>query len=75
MLERGHGLGFDAAVISLHEDYSSYLKVLEWLRQFDFVDVTKIDSFLVDLEDKVHYRPLTLSYLANHVLTKGEKKE
>lgn len=75
MLERGFGLGFDAVVISLHEDYSSYLTVLEWLRQFDFVDVTKIDSFLVNLDGDVRYRPLTLSYLAKHMLTlNGDKK-
>ena len=75
MLERGRGLGFDAAIISLHKDYSSYLNVLDWLRQFDFVEVTKIDSFLINLADEVRYRPLTFSFLANHVLARGEKKE
>ncbi len=74
MLERGLGLGFDAVVISLHEDYSSYLNVLKWLRQFAFVDVTKIDSFLIDLADEVHYRPLTFSTLAKHLLLQAEKR-
>ena len=73
MLERGRGLGFDAVVISLHEDYSSYLNVLDWLRQFDFVEVTKIDSFLINLADDVHYRPLTFSTLARHFLLQAEK--
>ena len=70
MLERGRGLGFDGVIISLHEDYSSYVTVLEWIGQFDFLDVTKIDSFLVDLDDKVRYRSLTFSTLAMHLLLK-----
>ena len=57
MLERGDGLGFDGVVISLHEDYASYLKVLEWLRQFDFLEMKRINSFLINLEDSVRYRP------------------
>jgi DNA-binding Lrp family transcriptional regulator len=73
MLERGLGLGFDAVIISLHKDYSSYVDVLKWLRGFDFVDVTKIDSFLVDLADEVHYRPLTFSTLAEHLSLQAEK--
>jgi hypothetical protein len=73
MLERGRGLGFDAAIISLHEDYLSYLKVLEWLRGFDFLELEKTDSFLINLEDEVRYRPLTFSTLATCLLLKAEK--
>jgi DNA-binding Lrp family transcriptional regulator len=75
MLERGRGLGFDGVVISLHKDYSSYLKVLEWLRQFDFLEMEKVDSFLINLDDEVRYRPLTLSSLAKQVLLLGRKEE
>jgi DNA-binding Lrp family transcriptional regulator len=73
MLERGRGLGFDGVIISLHEDYSSYVNVLKWLRQFDFLDVARIDSFLVSLDDEVRYRPLTFSTLATHLLLKGRE--
>jgi len=75
MLERGDGLGFDGVVISLHEDYASYLKVLEWLRQFDFLEVKKINSFLINLEDNVRYRPLTFSTLAKLIRSQTERKE
>jgi DNA-binding Lrp family transcriptional regulator len=75
MLERGRGLGFDGVIISLHEDYSSYLNVLKWLRQFDFLDVAETDSFLVSLDDKVRYRPLTFSTLATCLLSKERKHE
>jgi len=75
MLERGDGLGFDGVIISLHEDYASYLKVSEWLRQFDFLDVEKINSFLINLEDNVRYRPLTFSTLAKLIRSQAERKE
>jgi DNA-binding Lrp family transcriptional regulator len=73
MLERGRGLGFDGVVVSLHEDYSSYLNVLKWIREFDFLEVEKSDSFLINLDDNVRYRPLTFSTLAK-VLLRAEKK-
>jgi len=75
MLERGDGLGFDGVVISLHEDYASYLKVLEWLRQFDFLEMKKINSFLINLEDNVRYRPLTFSTLAKLIRSQAARKE
>ena len=73
MLERGNGSGFDAVIISVHEDYSSYLKVFKWLKQLDFLDVTKIDSFLINLDDTVHYRPLTFSKLATQLLLRAKR--
>ena len=71
MLERGLGLGFDGVIVSFHKDYSSYLNVLKWLRQFEFLEVEKIGSFLVDLDDEVHYRPLTFSTLARDLLSQA----
>jgi len=75
MLERGIGLGFDAVIVSLHKDYASYIKVKEWLRQFEFLDVEKIDSFLIDLDDEVRYRPLTFSTLAKDLLVQAQDKK
>jgi DNA-binding Lrp family transcriptional regulator len=75
MLERGDGLGFDGVIISLHEDYASYLKVSEWLGQFDFLEVVKTNSFLINLEDDVRYRPLTFSMLAKLVRLQAEGKD
>jgi len=69
MLERGMGMQFDGVFISFHEDYASFTKHMEWLKQFDFVEVASIQSFIVNLKDEIHYRSLTLSTLAKHVLT------
>jgi len=74
MLERGDGLGFDGVIISLHKDYASFLKVSEWLRQFDFVKVERSSSFLINLEDDVRYRPLTFSTLAKLIRLQAERK-
>ena len=75
MLEKGDGLGFDGVIISLHEDYASYLEVFEWLRQFDFLEIKRTSSFLINLEDEVRYRPLTFSALARLVRPRAERKE
>ena len=75
MLERGLGLVYDGVFITYHEDYSSHVKFMKWLRQFDFLELEETGSFLINLEDKVRYRPLTLSTLANHVLQMKEKKQ
>jgi hypothetical protein len=74
MLERGDGMGFDCVIISLHKDYASYLKVSEWLRGFDFLVVERTNSFLINLEDDVRYRPLTFSTLARLIRSQSERK-
>jgi DNA-binding Lrp family transcriptional regulator len=74
MLERGMGLDHSGLVISVHKDYSSYRKFTAWINQFSFLDIERTESFLIDLNDKVHYRPLTFRTLAQHLLA-GEEKE
>lgn len=71
MLERGMGLGFDGVFITYHRDYSSHRRFLGWLRQAfpkDLLDVEKVSSFLVDLDDEVRYLPFTYSMLAKDLL-------
>jgi DNA-binding Lrp family transcriptional regulator len=75
MLERGLGLDSDVVLVTYHEDYSSHLKFVAWLRQSDFLAIEEVRSFLVSLEDKVRYRPLTFSALAEHVLQMKENRK
>lgn len=77
MLERGIGMGYQGVFISLHEDYASYVRLVNWLEKFTFLETSETKSFLVSLSDEVHYRPLTFSTLAKHLLTmmQNEKKE
>jgi len=78
MLERGIGMGYDGVFLSFHEDYTSFTEHKEWLAQFDFLKISDIQSFLINLEDEIRYRSLTFSTLAKHILTlqtEQKKKE
>jgi len=69
MALRGMGLGYDAVILSFHESYTAFQERIKEIKQFPYIDVERIASFLVDLNDKVQYRPLTFATLADHLLT------
>ena len=69
MALRGMGLGYDAVVISLHENYATYQQRLREIKGFPYIDVEQTSSFIIDLKDPGAYRPLTFSLLAQHLLT------
>ena len=75
MAVRGMGFGYDAAIISFHENYSAFLERIREVKQFPGIDVEDVESFIVDLTDKELYRQLTFSTLANHMLTLGKTQE
>lgn len=77
---RGTGLGYQGVFISLHKDYTSYLEFRDWLVRFsanamNFMDISAIDGFFISLDENVHYRKLTFSTLAKHLLATKETKE
>jgi len=74
MMERGRGLGYEGVVVSLHENYTSHTKLMNRLRQFAFLEISTLESFLISLADEVHYRPLTFASLAKHLLTRVDKE-
>lgn len=74
MLERGMGLQYDGVAITIHKDYGSYTQFKNWLRQFSFLDFSKIESFIINLDDTVHYRPLTFATLAEHLATQNAEE-
>jgi DNA-binding Lrp family transcriptional regulator len=73
--ERGMGLGYDGIIVSFHRTFSEYVEFKKWIAQMPFIDQQKLDSFLIDLNDKVHHRYLTLSYLANHLTQPSRRKK
>jgi len=75
MAERGMGCGYNAIMISIHRDYKSFTDLTNWVQQFYELELDQIESFLVNLAGKVHYRPLTFSSFAKHLLTLNEKRE
>jgi hypothetical protein len=70
--ERGRGMEYDGVIVSFHKSYSEYADFKRWIKQMPFIDASRLDSFLIDLNDKVHHRYLTFSYLAKHILQNPE---
>jgi DNA-binding Lrp family transcriptional regulator len=66
--ERGLGLKNNYALISLHEDFPSYLK---FKRQLKYLNLSKSESFLVDLTG--YHGFLTFSSLAEYLKQKQTK--
>lgn len=68
MIERGIGENANGVVISLHKDYSDYVTFQNWMKQFLPQSKFVLHSFVIDLDDPVHYRYLTFSTIAKHLL-------
>jgi DNA-binding Lrp family transcriptional regulator len=76
MAERGIGFGYDAVIIAYEKDYTAYKHLLERIKAFNHLEASQTQSFIVDLSDKVHYRPFTYSTIAKHFLpTRKPEKE
>jgi DNA-binding Lrp family transcriptional regulator len=63
----GIGLSADRVFIAFHENYSSYTEFLNRLKRHPLVKVEDLKSFLIDLEDRSQFLPLTLSELAKYL--------
>ena len=68
MFERGTCSKYDGVAISMHPDYSSYMKLKAEARAHLFFDFSEMEDFLISLDDEVRGRPLTLATLAEHLL-------
>jgi len=75
LIERGIGEGANGVVISLHESYSDYMEFQRWLKQFGSLSKYELHHFIIDLDDRLHYRYFTLSTLAKHLLQLNGRKE
>jgi len=73
--ERGRGLGFQAVFISFHKSYQAYVDYMDSLKRMKFIGMPEFESFLVSLDDKIHYRYLTLSTLAKSLMQLKENKQ
>ncbi len=70
----GMGCNADRVIIAFHENYSAYTEFLDKIRQHPSLDVEKISSFLINLNDRSHYRSLTLSHLADYITYKKRQE-
>jgi DNA-binding Lrp family transcriptional regulator len=74
VIERGMGLGHTAIIGSFHKDYASYVELVDNLKRDSYLE-NDADSFLINLDDKAHYRHLTPATLAKDLLMLKEKSE
>jgi DNA-binding Lrp family transcriptional regulator len=72
LFERGIGEEHTGVIISFHKDYASYTKLASRTRQYPFLEHVATKSFLINLKEEVHYRPLTLKTLAENILSQKE---
>jgi hypothetical protein len=70
----GMGCNADRVIIAFHENYLAYTEFLDKIRQHPSLDVEKISSFLINLNDRSHYRSLTLSHLAGYITYKKRQE-
>lgn len=78
----GIGLGKQLVVISFHKDYADYsiymkdMKEAASAKMKAYTNTEDIEGFLIDLNYKGHYQPITFSRVAANLQTKkGTKKE
>jgi DNA-binding Lrp family transcriptional regulator len=64
LVKRGMGLGYDAVIISLHQDYSSLDKFRTFIRQNMSDRVIGIETFLVNMEEEQNSLPFSFNLLA-----------
>jgi len=70
---RGIGCNADYVSVAFHKTYAEYAQYIEYIRQFPQVKVDEIKSFVIDLlDEKGHFRYLTLSVFADYLLRTKE---
>lgn len=76
LAKRGMGLGYDAVIISLHQDYSSCDRFRTFIRQNMKERIIDIDSFLMNLEEEENSLPFAFTMLATQLTSMiGKEKE
>jgi hypothetical protein len=74
VIERGMGLGFTGVIGSLHPNYASYAELIDEMKRSPYLD-SKIESFIINLDEKIHLRHLTMRTLAEDLLALKKKNE
>jgi DNA-binding Lrp family transcriptional regulator len=74
LIEQGLGHGYSGVIITLHRKYSDYAEQLRYTKSRPFVQSDNVWNFLVNLEDKVHFRSLTLSLVADDLIKVMKEK-
>jgi DNA-binding Lrp family transcriptional regulator len=74
MVVNGIGFNRDVGFVTFYQSYSDYAKAMRLVRGVPYMDLDQLETFLVNLKDQSHYRLLSMSAIANHILAL-EKQE
>ncbi|MCW4007935.1 MAG: Lrp/AsnC family transcriptional regulator [Candidatus Bathyarchaeota archaeon] len=75
LIQRGMGLGYDAAIVSLHQNYSSYDAFRNYVKTAMGASITEMNTFLINLEEERSTLPLTFTFLAIQLLKSNNKPQ
>ncbi len=75
LIVNGMGLDADMAIVCFHKDYSEYAEVVRSLKQHPLVKINEVRSFIIDLTDKTHLKPLSFNEIAEYASRIKEEKE
>jgi DNA-binding Lrp family transcriptional regulator len=73
MAVNGEGFQKNRLFITLYEDYSAYSEAMQLTKQSPHIEVKSLESFLVSLKDKDSCRLLTMSAIANDLMTRQDE--
>jgi len=65
----------DRVLVLLSEDYSTYSRYLSMVKEHPLVEIEGVKSFMIDLTDQGHFRPLTFSSLAKYLEKKAKTRK
>jgi DNA-binding Lrp family transcriptional regulator len=68
LIQRGMGLGYDAVIVSLHRNYSSYDRFRRSAKNNMDASIVEFNTFLVNLEEEKSTLPPTFGFLAVELL-------
>jgi hypothetical protein len=69
MAMSGIGIDSNRVFLAVHRDYGGYKQLIRGIKRHPLMEVVGVKSFLIDLGDQSHFRPLTFSGLAKFLLT------
>jgi DNA-binding Lrp family transcriptional regulator len=75
LAKRGMGLGYDAIIVSLHQDYPSCDKFRTFVRQTMKERIIDMDTFLLNLEEEENSLPFSFATIASQMLSLLNNKD
>ena len=67
LINRGMGLGYDAVIVSLHQDYAGCDKFRDIIKEQMHAIITDLNTFLVNLNEEKASLPFSFALLANQI--------